>query len=1038
MNFAYMLGEWFPKTYFGSVIKAIAPAIKYGIFCIIQGICRFFIYLPELMFKLVTGTGSEWVWGAPNENQTIIGGSTGNDIVMAFLKSSVVQTTFFTVLGFSIALLVIFTVIALIRSEFTTDVAKAAKGPYINRALKGIMHFILVPALSLVFVIGVNTLTRAVNKLFGGTYDSIATSVFKVTLTGSERTDSDFCQYLIDGKYNKNNVANLADYRLFLEKANGEGYEYFQDSDDYVSLGELYRNKASERRYVGDYADSILLNFSEFNYQAYQEEVNTKYDEAYDSGGIYATPDEITQYLGKAKIKLAGAEDYTQWRPLKARYDESFLEYTIYFDLDDTGDNGNEVFMQNYWDRADEYRIVAKTVQEADNNVYATENIFENCSTDEDVKSVIEQMMFLKGEGVSYWNTFQKVKIKVPNSIGEWTDMVDAKESYIPWQCVIISAPTTARMQAVSSPLYCGRLVNYFYDPADFHLIIGIAAAVIIGWNLMGVVLLLVKRALELSILFMISPVAVALYPLDDGAATNKWRQAWQGRILAPTTIVFAYNIFFDLISLLDINNITLPIIFQGNANPLGTLISLFWSLVIVMCMSSLLKSASKLLCDIVGAEDMIGNSSAMMDKAVKSAVSVAGAVATGGAGAAALAKNVFAGSKNSARGRERADRKAELKAANDEISDLEDKIKNEKDPRTKTQLQTDLANKTAERDKLKHISRTEIKNRRKDAALDVEFDKLKAYDENLTKEDIENKSDTYYKARRGEKNDKSAHQKARENVAKTAMGYMTMLLPKENEAVKFGNQLTDHKERRKLYMTSWDVSKAEKKEAEAKQRSDQKKQFNLEQQLRREQENKEANKPIRKTEADREDLALYLAHNADIATGTGTTMNVDNLTALINKANETGSASDKAALEAEYERLGANQAYKDLDSSSKTLRDAAKTQLDAAKQFTEPLKQSAALAQGMTDMLPNLANQLGSIKDSVLRFLPAEIKNAIQAAIIDAGSGITKFDKLNPQTQELLKAIMACQGGLSDLKTLMSTLRNIDPNKISGGTGTP
>ena len=645
MGISSMSGEVFFFVWVTRFFNQLGAWLKYLLYLIVNAICKFFVDFPEKMFKLVTGTGAEWTFGIDGENQTVIGAG-DNDLVMAFLKSTPVQTTFFTVLGFSIVLLVIFTVIALIRAEFTTDIAKAAKGPYINRALKGIMNFILVPVLSLVFVIGVNVLTRAVNALFGGS-GSLSSTINEITIYGAERaTEKDengnsFLSYLKSGEYLDSNVAVK---KTAYDNARGA----FEEDGGYGADSAVSVNGESTST-LGIYVDAYCYVLIDFENSGVETNVTEGIEQTHKTS---IHNNNVSDNWGTATItyQIAGSLTTNGVKKIQSDIKHDINArgrdlFYVYFqaEVQDHDDCYIECYFTNQW--IDSYNAYCDFKDYAGDNYEDAGNPFANVEKESELSTLIDEMFFMRtATGVSAWNAIASQGIK------NWTydDYKTAHKAgtyFIPWGFVMRTAPSVEQLSKCSSPLESPRLINTFYNPAEFNIIMGGAAAVIIGWNLMGVVFLLIKRALELAILFMISPVAVALYPLDDGAATASWRKAWQGRILAPTTIIFAYNIFFTLIKLLDIDNIGLPYWFIDSK-----IFGLFWTLVVVMCMSSLLKTASKLLCDIVGAEDMIGNSSAMMDKALKTATSVAGAVATGGAGVAKLAKNVVAGSKNSAR----------------------------------------------------------------------------------------------------------------------------------------------------------------------------------------------------------------------------------------------------------------------------------------------------------------------------------------------------------------------------------------------------
>ena len=374
------------------------------------------------------------------------------------------------------------------------------------------------------------------------------------------------------------------------------------------------------------------------------------------------------------------------------------------------------------------------------------------------------------------------------------------------------------------------------------------------------------------------------------------------------------------------------------------------------------------------------------------------------------------------------------LKEKGDEI----DALKKERegitdDPEKLAGIDKEIAAKEAERTSIQNWDiKAKAKERAKLAKENPMLDKLQKYDASITVDDIKNKTEKYKKAEEqySKKQEGFFHnQKKREGVYKTAMGYATLLLPKDNEAVKLANQMTDHKERRKLYMTSYGVSQAEKKEAEAKMRSDNEKAFKQEQKLREEREaelakaqsDKEKKAAAEEKKAiDMETIAFTIAKEKEKDDG-GKELKV--LQAKIEKAEMTG--NDKE-LQEYFRSLGVDEKYKELESASKTLRDAARAQLDAANEAKHKWQADSAIGKNMEQMLPDLGKQLSSIKTSITSHLAPNIRHAISEAIKDSKSADKGFDKYNESTQALLKAITACQGGLSDLNTLITTLQSI------------
>lgn len=159
----------------------------------------FIIQFTEDLFKSLAGISSIGFNGS-----TIGGTGSSSDLLFAFLTSSVVQNTFFAVLGFSIVMLVIFTIIAMVKAEFTIDTKTAAKGPILARSFKAILQFFIVPVFVLIGVVASNALTKVIYSFTtGGEQQSISATCFKVGGYNANRarTDKQFASFLIKGYY---------------------------------------------------------------------------------------------------------------------------------------------------------------------------------------------------------------------------------------------------------------------------------------------------------------------------------------------------------------------------------------------------------------------------------------------------------------------------------------------------------------------------------------------------------------------------------------------------------------------------------------------------------------------------------------------------------------------------------------------------------------------------------------------------------------------------------------------------------------------
>ncbi len=189
----------------------------------------FVIQFAEDLFKALAGISSLSFDG------TIYGGNgTSTDLLFAFLTDPTVQNTFFAVLGFSIVMLVIFTIIAMVKAEFTIDTKTAAKGPILARSFKAILQFFIVPVFVLIGVVASNALTKTVWAFTTGSDNaSISATCFKV------------------GAYNANRARNDAQFASFLKQG------YYLDADTPNQVNPFAGNNMTQDM-IANYVDALM------------------------------------------------------------------------------------------------------------------------------------------------------------------------------------------------------------------------------------------------------------------------------------------------------------------------------------------------------------------------------------------------------------------------------------------------------------------------------------------------------------------------------------------------------------------------------------------------------------------------------------------------------------------------------------------------------------------------------------------------------------------------------------------------------------
>lgn len=158
---------WYVKFYFCSLLYFICIAI-FEIMDFFQDLFLIFAGLPP--------TGAS---GATNTQD--------GDMLQWFMTQSSVRNAFLGLLALAGVLLVIFTVIQIIRVEYTTEGAQNAKGNVLKNAFKALTMFAIVPAFCAMGVIAGNALLKAINTATGG--DTRVTLSGKLFLLGANDGD---------------------------------------------------------------------------------------------------------------------------------------------------------------------------------------------------------------------------------------------------------------------------------------------------------------------------------------------------------------------------------------------------------------------------------------------------------------------------------------------------------------------------------------------------------------------------------------------------------------------------------------------------------------------------------------------------------------------------------------------------------------------------------------------------------------------------------------------------------------------------------
>ena len=235
--------------------------------------------------------------------------------------------------------------------------------------------------------------------------------------------------------------------------------------------------------------------------------------------------------------------------------------------------------------------------------------------------------------------------------------------------------------------------VNFYFSILDMDYIIGFGSAIVITYMLLSMSCVLIKRIFEIVILFLLAAPMISLAPLDGGSASKSWQKEFIKRVIAIVAPVFAINMYFIMIPLfMKIS------IFNGGLGNLASAGAISMSAmgipaaaavagayaaydalfqIIAICVGmSVVKTASALLCNLLGIQDLVKDGDKQtkegMKKAASAAITVAGAVATGGAAAGAMGAMKAAGGAAKAAGGALAKSEKGVSAAKQQLADAQ------------------------------------------------------------------------------------------------------------------------------------------------------------------------------------------------------------------------------------------------------------------------------------------------------------------------------------------------------------------------------
>ncbi|MGN0798107.1 MAG: hypothetical protein ACI4L7_00830, partial [Christensenellales bacterium] len=679
-NMLSAIDKWWQVTM--GVLGEALNLIGYLFYAVFTGVGMLIDFVMSLFRKLA---GIESMTLQAGGKQITVGGE-GNwtDITYAFITSEAVQTAFWTILAMCIALLVVFTIFAIVKSEFATDAKGAAKGPIIQRAVKSVLNFFLIPVISFVSIYGANMLTKAVAATFkAGSNYNITNLVFNAGALNANRVslDNGFANYLLttDTVYfaNEPKETPLASMTAMLNK-------YFAVDEGYIQVYEITKEKRSEdditqysstittkalgydgiKSYPNDelhlfesgitvdYYDITPSNNNAGMFRAtrkkekinepknvgdkfiwYEYEIQLPVSVTYQSEangfcqivpGAKITSHPYSQTEPENYVRLevmenitsgsgyayngsvnwdfkSGSSETTKEKVKQWKYTEGCFK-ECKFISESTYDTIVEIvnsYVRSISPKTSEigsknavtlWQVLQEEYNDTENGIviFGTQPTKDNDSiikiSNEQRSKLVEfinkifvgnggwsdgyckyynfdkegkKLEVLSDDEISKLNEEQKkqyLEISAatlhiqPGGYKVWEKEVhdDWEAEYTPDYQQTYWKPTSYTRDAVMDT----GLVGYFYKFNNMNLILMTFGMVAVAWQYFKLILVFVKRALEMALLFLMAPVVTAIAPLDGGNAEKSWRGSWTKQLIMTCIPVFAINIFFIILPL--------------------------------------------------------------------------------------------------------------------------------------------------------------------------------------------------------------------------------------------------------------------------------------------------------------------------------------------------------------------------------------------------------------------------------------------------------------------------------------------------------
>lgn len=536
--------------------------ILFNLITALESLCKGLAGLPVDS----SATGTSWTdkVGATTDNQNLIVQLFRNETVVKLMSS---------LLLFGIVVLVLCVILAIIRNIYKDD-SKVTISSIMGQAIKAVIGFILVPALCLIGVMVSNEILIAVNGATNAARtDSFAAGIYQAC-NDSEKSVNIFQQFSDSAQRSQvdkededsesgMHMATIV-YAQYLWQVLTENYYY-----DGTKVKSRQDSRTTSGNGTGSYIDVLgLMTKPKDGECLYIDKNGNTSDENarhFSNGdgidGIIDTGEDVQAFyevlLSQYTVNFPNAEKTEKGKFIKVSIDLTGSKDRHF----NAGEKkvGGYMFAYYYYGEC----------------IFSSENYAKN-------KYIVPCYESLKAN-----NTFEKNSWTFQKTNSQWTN------------------------ENLNTTLGMGDDINYFY---------ALIVAILVAKALASICFGLAKRIVQLVIYYVLSPIALALYPFDNGKAFGSWKSDFVGYTVGAYGAIAGVNLVIQIMPIIKKINIF-------SSTTLSNIARLIFYIILAQSMESLVK----LLSGWIGGKDLLaeGKSTAQTATApVKKIASTTGRIA--------------------------------------------------------------------------------------------------------------------------------------------------------------------------------------------------------------------------------------------------------------------------------------------------------------------------------------------------------------------------------------------------------------------------